>query len=186
MDNDTEIQRTIDLEFSRLDSEPAIIKFARTTIYWSYYALVRLVWIFFGILLAAAAIWCGLFSIDIFNKPIVSLSIANFLQLALALFGVLVTGTSSLIAIFAPPCFEQDYRARVASAIRDRLHRRQAEAAEIAALHSQALKWYRYGRFIGLLFDASLAKRYKWLPFAAVITGYILIGICVAIVTLNS
>lgn len=183
MDNDTEIQRAIEAEFARLDSEPAIAKVVRATAYWGYRALVRLVWILFGIVLAAAALWCGSFSIDLFNKPIASLTLANLLQLALALLGALVTGVSALMAVFAPPVSGQDRHARVAAAVRDRLSRRQAEAAEIAALQSQAAKWYRHGRFVGLLFDASLAKRHKWLPFAAVVTGYLLIGLGVAIVT---
>lgn len=186
MESDTEIELAVESELARRDSEPVITKILRSAIYWSYRLLIRFAWILFGLVLGAIAVWCASLCINYLNKPIASLSIINFVQLALALYVGLVTGVGALKALFAPPGLIGDMRAQIARSLRDRLRRRRAEALEVAALRSDAEKWYRYSRTLGILFDASLIKRYKWLPFVAVFVGYVVIFSLIAIISNQS
>lgn len=182
MNSDFEIQQAIETERARLDSESYIMKSLRAVAYWCRCAFARLLLISIGIGFAALAFWCISYSIALFNKPIASFTLANLAQLAFALLGAFITGSCALTTIFTPPFVKQTQDARIATAIREKLQQQEADAIEVANLQSKATKWYRYGSFVGLLFDASLAKRYKWLPYIAVLIGYLLLGLITIII----
>lgn len=52
-----------------------------------------------------------------------------------------------------------------------------SERAEATEAHERErrLQMYRRGKLFGILFDSELAKKYKWLPWVAVLLSYLLL-----------
>lgn len=180
MPNESQVQHAVDAELEGLANAAPIAKFARRIGDLASRVLIRIVRLLIGLALAAAALWCGSVVIDLFAKPIAALTLGNLVQVALALVGAFAAGIGAFVVAFGPAASDSDSRSRVKGKVRERLRQQETEAAEVASLQRKAEKWYRHGRIVGLLFDASLAKRRRWLPFVSVVTAYAVLGLIFA------
>ena len=174
--DESQVQQAVEAELARLANSSPFAKFSRRIGHLASGTVVRVIRLVIGLALAALACWCGSVVIDLFSKPIAALTLGNLVQVALALVGTFAAGIGALVVAFGPVEPEPGPRSRIEAAVRERLQQQQTEAVEVAALQSQAAKWYRYGRVVGALFDASLAKRYWWLPIVSVIAAYAVLG----------
>lgn len=183
MNDDSKLQRLIDTDYKRLSSEPKLTKLRRSTGYWVSRIVVRSVRILFGLTLAAVALWLGSIAAAILDKPLAALTLGNLLQLIVAVLAATAAALSALAAAFGEAATRPNLRAQIDAAVRQRAERESAEAAHIAVQQSRAARWYRHGRLVGLLFDPTLAKRHKWLPWVAVIGAYVVLGLVIALVS---
>lgn len=172
-------RRAVDVEFERLQSEQIIQLQGGTATYRLQRAIVRTLRVASGLVLASLAVYsCSTAS----AKTDIS-----FASLTLADLGVVLFGYGGAIAFTvwafhaafgeAPRIVrmsDTDLRAEAERRVLAQEQQAATEAASAAQEQERIAARYRRSRLIGLLFDPSIAKKHKWLPWVAWPLAYLI------------
>ncbi len=162
---DDRFARLVEAERARLDGQLASGRLIGSIGYFIERCVRRLIRIGCGSILAVFAFWCGSVVIDALGTSLGALTLGRLLGAVLAAPGGVAAGLAAFAVAFgeAPP--RPDSYTRAAETIRLQLEQERIEEAERSRVDAA---YKKHGKIVGMLFDTTLAKRHKWLPFAAV------------------
>ncbi|HEX7687712.1 MAG TPA: hypothetical protein VF453_08395 [Burkholderiaceae bacterium] len=113
------------------------------------------------------------------DKPFAALTIRDLLTLVLGLALAAMLAPSALAVAFGAgsktpqPSIEDAARGNVMH----RLKMQEREAATQQAERARLASWYSRSKWLGVLFDPSIARKHRWLPFVAVLGAYALLAL---------
>lgn len=176
METDSAVQTLIDEELDRIRRKPSWSRALDRASYQFGRVAIRIFRITFGALLAFGAYWLLDSGSAALDMPFTTLTLRDIGKLVFSVILGLLLGGWAFQAAFGEgpkqPHQDDQLRDRAKTAVLSRLELQRREAATADAEKKRVAKWYRHGKFIGMLFDPSIARRNRWLPWVAIVGGY--------------
>jgi hypothetical protein len=177
MDHSPEVQRLIHVEVERLRSRSSLSRTTASAVNAVTRLFIRASRIGLGLVLVFGAYWLGSLGNEALDKPFAVLTLRDVAGLVFYFIGALVIGLWAFAVAFgegpeAPRTDAYVLQSQAEATVLQRLERQRLESAEAEAEKVRIGRWYRYGKLVGLLFDPTLAKRHRWVPWVAALVGY--------------